>query len=80
MLGELIPEKAIEYKQTLQASNELVTLGSSPTMSNSYTVHLHRVCIMVCCNFCREGLQRCLSVDRDWLEETSFYLAVKAPM
>ena len=55
LLGELIPEKAIEYKQTLQASNELVTLGSSPTMSNSYTVHLHRVCIMVCCYLLSRG-------------------------
>ena len=50
VLDELSPKQAVVLKKLLQASNEPVVLGVSPTMVSSYTVHVWRARIIVSTN------------------------------
>ena len=64
LFDELDPKHAIQMKKALQASNELVTLGSSPTMQCAYTVHLHRVQLIICSNVWKVGLNKMKNTKR----------------
>ena len=80
VLDEIRPQVAITFKKALQASNELVTLGSSPTMCSAYNLYLHRVMIICCSNTWADDLAHMKPVDRDWLESNSVYVEVAEPM
>ena len=80
LLDEISPGVAIKIKKAMQASNELVTMGASPTMCSSYTVHLHRCQIICCSNVWAAGLKRCKKEDRAWLEANSCFVAVKSSL
>ncbi len=80
VLDEIRPQVAITFKKALQASNELVTLGSSPTMCSAYNLYLHRVMIICCSNTWADDLPRMCKVDRDWLESNSVYVEVAKAM
>lgn len=80
LLDELSPERAIELKKLLQSSNEVVTLGASPTMSHAYELHVHGCMIMICTNEWAVGLARLRGCDRDWLVHNSIYVHVSGPM
>ena len=69
-------------KKALQASSEMVTLASSPTMQCAYTVHLHRVQLIICSNVWKVGLNKMKGskADREWLEDNAVYVAVKENM
>ena len=82
LFDELDPKCAIQMKKALQASNEMVTLASSPTMQCAYTVHLHRVQLIICSNVWKVGLNKMKGsrADREWLEDNAVYVAVKENM
>ncbi len=80
LLDELAPKAAIGLKKLLQASNEVVVLGTSPTMVNAYTLHVHRVQIIVCTNVWVSGLKKLKKHDREWLEKNSYHVLVQEPM
>jgi hypothetical protein len=80
LLDELAPKAAIQLKKLLQASNEVVVLGTSPTMVNAYTLHVHRVQIIVCTNVWMSGLKKLKKHDREWLEKNSYHVLVQEPM
>ena len=82
LFDELEPTCAIQMKKALQASNEMVTLASSPTMQCAYTVHLHRVQLIICSNVWKVGLNKMKGqrADREWLEDNAVYVAVKENM
>lgn len=76
LFDELQAEAAIGIKKLLQASNDLCTLGSSPTNQHAYTVRLHRVKLVIASNHWREDL-RCLPTpDQNWLRDNSVYVFV----
>lgn len=77
LMDEITPQCAINIKKGMQASNELVTLGSSPTMCSAYTVHLHRCQIICCSNVWRTSLKKLKKPDREWLIANSYYVNVK---
>jgi hypothetical protein len=60
----------------VQASNELVTLGSSPTMCNAYKLHLHRVQIICCSNVWMSDLKKLNKKDAKWLMSNCRYVNV----
>ena len=80
LMDEITPKCAIGIKKAMQASNELVTLGSSPTMCSAYTVHLHRCQIICCSNVWKAGLKKLNKADRNWLIANSFYVSVTEAM
>jgi hypothetical protein len=76
LLDEITPKCAISIKKAVQASNELVTLGSSPTMCNAYKLHLHRVQIICCSNVWVSDLKKLNKKDAKWLLSNSRYVKV----
>jgi hypothetical protein len=80
LFDELSPRAAIGLKKVLQASNEICTMGVSPTMMNAYSVYLHRTQIVVCTNVWRSGLKKLKKEDREWLCANSTYVRVSEPM
>lgn len=80
LLDELSPQAAIRCKKMLQASNELVTMGVSPTMVASYCIHLWRTQVIVCSNVWASGLKKMKKKDRDWLVKNAIYIRVSEPM
>jgi len=80
LLDELSPRHAISLKKPLQASNELATMGVSPTMMSAYTIHTWKVRIVVCTNLWKTGLRKMKKVDRRWLEANSIYVPVGEPL
>ena len=76
LLDEITPKCAISIKKTVQASNELVTLGSSPTMCNAYKLHLHRVQIICCSNVWMSDLKKLNKKDAKWLMSNCRYVNV----
>lgn len=80
IFDELSPRAGILLKKALQASNEPVVMGVSPTMISSYTVHLWRIPLIVCTNLWDSGLKKMKKVDRDWLRTNSVYVKVREPL
>ena len=76
LLDEITPKCAISIKKAVQASNELVTLGSSPTMCNAYKLHLHRVQIICCSNVWMSDLKKLNKKDAQWLMSNCRYVKV----
>ena len=76
LLDEITPKCAISIKKAVQASNELVTLGSSPTMCNAYKLHLHRVQIICCSNVWSSDMKKLNKTDQQWLVRNARYLKV----
>jgi hypothetical protein len=80
VLDELCPSRAMLLKKALQSSNEVITLGSSPTMVSSYHVRLFAVRIIICCNLWKSQLEVMSPEDQDWLAKNTFYLKVDSQM
>lgn len=80
VLDELSPLFAIQIKKLLQASNEVVTLGSSPTMSHSYQVHAHRCMIIVCSNVWAAEMAAIPPHHREWLADNSVVVEIAQEM
>jgi hypothetical protein len=80
ILDELCPSRAMLLKKALQSSNEVITLGSSPTMVSSYHVRLFAVRIIICCNLWASQLEVMSPEDQDWLAKNTFYLKVDSKM
>ena len=80
VLDELSPHFAIQLKKLLQASNEVVTLGSSPTMSHSYQVHVHRCMIIVCSNVWAAEMAAIPLHHRNWLADNSVVVEIAQEM
>ena len=76
LMDEITPKCAISIKKAVQASNELVTLGSSPTMCNAYKLHLHRVQIICCSNVWMSDLKKLNKKDAKWLMSNCRYVNV----
>lgn len=80
LFDELGPKCAMTLKKCLQAGNDMVTLGSSPTMSHSYELHVWRVCMIICCNTWRAELRQLPHVDVEWLNTNSVLVEVAEPL
>ena len=80
VLDELSPKQVVVLKKLLQASNEPVVLGVSPTTVSSYTVHVWRTRIIVSTNLWNAGMRRLPKVDSAWLRKNSVYVAVQSPL
>jgi hypothetical protein len=80
LLDEVTPRCCISIKKAMQASNEMVTLAVSPTMCNSYSVHLHRCQIICCSNVWAESLRKLKKADRSWLQKNCYFVKVTEPM
>ena len=80
LLDEITPKVAISIKKAVQASNEIVTLGSSPTMCSAYKLHLHRVQIICCSNVWMSEMPTLSKMDANWLMSNCRYVAVTDSM
>ena len=80
LFDELKAEAAIAIKKLLQASNDLCTLGSSPTNQHIYTVWAHATRMVIASNIWRTKLTMLQPADKDWLELNSFYVYVDSPL
>ena len=80
LFDELSAKEGIKLKKCLQASNEPVVMGVSPTMMSAYTVHVYRTRIIVCTNLWAGGVRNLNKLDRDWMNKNSVYIAVKEPL
>ena len=80
LMDAITPKCAISIKKAVQASNELVTLGSSPTMCNAYKLHLHRVQMICCSNVWSSGMKKLTKKDQQWLNSNARYLKVTETM
>jgi len=80
VLDEMGPDKAIQLKKVMQASNDDALLGASPTMQHAYTVNSHRTMIVVTTNVWAVGLKTLHEEHRDWLFHNSIVVHIDAPM
>jgi hypothetical protein len=80
VLDELKAHTAIELKKMLQASNDVISLGTSPTMQFSFGVNCWRTMFVVATNTWKEDLQKLRPCDASWLDLNSVYIAVTQPL
>jgi hypothetical protein len=80
LFDELSPKAALTLKKCLQASNDTVMLGASPTMSHAYSLHLFKVAMVICCNNWQEQLVSLTASEVEWLTTNCFYIAVDRPL
>lgn len=80
LFDELSPRAALTLKKCLQASNDTVQLGASPTMSHAYSLHLFKVAMVICCNNWQEQLVSLTTSEVEWLTTNCFYVAVDGPL
>jgi len=80
LFDELSPKAALMLKKCLQASNDTVQLGASPTMSHAYSLHLFKVAMVICCNNWQEQIVSLTPSEVEWLTTNCFYIAVDGPL
>ena len=80
LFDELSPKAALMLKKCLQASNDTVQLGASPTMSHAYSLHLFKVAMVICCNNWQEQILSLTTSEVEWLTTNCFYIAVDGPL
>ena len=80
LLNEITAKCAIGIKKATQASNELVTLGSGPTMCSAYAVRLHRCQIIRCSNVWSSAIKKLSKADQKWLTANAVLFKVTESM
>ena len=82
VLDEMSPQRALECKKLIQASNEPCIMGTSPTMQHSYTVYTWRTKFVISTNTWESGMG-CKSItdeDREWLVNNAVVVQVDEPL
>lgn len=80
LFDELSPKAALTLKKCLQAGNDTVQLGASPTMAHAYSLHVFKVAMIICCNNWQEELQTLSPSEVEWLTTNCFYCSVDGPL
>jgi hypothetical protein len=80
ILDELSATSAIACKKMLQASNDIVNLGTSPTMQFSFSMTCWKTMFVVASNTWKSDLVAMRPCDKAWLEMNSVYIEVKEPL
>jgi len=80
LFDELSPKAALTLKKCLQAGNDTVQLGASPTMVHAYSLHVFKVEMVICCNNWQEELTTLSASEVEWLTTNCFYCAVDGPL
>ena len=80
IFDEIVPEMVLQQRKVFQASKVAVELGRSATNCHMYTVHLHRVRMVLCSNRWKSCSASLTLEDADWLRANSFFLRVTAPL
>jgi hypothetical protein len=80
ILDELRASSAVLLKKMLQASNDVIQLGTSPTMQFAYSKNCWRTMFVICTNTWAFDLKSLDECDVKWLEVNSVYIAVDRPL
>jgi len=80
ILDELSATSAIACKKMLQASNDIVNLGTSPTMQFSFALTCWKTMFVVASNTWQSDLAAMRQCDKAWLELNAVYIEVKEPL
>jgi hypothetical protein len=73
LFDEAKPAMVIKCKKLFMAPNCWLTMGTSNTNCNSYTVWVHRCKMMICSNTWEEDLAKLSSEDQAWITNNSFF-------
>ena len=80
ILDEFSATSGIACKKMLQASNDIVNLGTSPTMQFSFSLTCWKTMFVVASNTWKSDLVAMRPCDKAWLELNSVYIEVKEPL
>ena len=80
IFDEITPKMVLAQRKVFQAGNSSVQLGSSATNCHIYTVHVHRVKMVLCTNNWRTEEAVMSLQDVQWLEANSVVVNVQTPL
>jgi hypothetical protein len=80
LFDEASVQMVLKNRKLFQAPNALVTLGTSPTNRDAYSVYLNDTLLVICSNSWTLQVSLTPSVDAEWIRKNQVYVDVSEPL
>ena len=80
LFDEASVQMVLKNRKLFQAPNALVTLGTSPTNRDAYSVYLNDTLLVICSNSWNLQVSLAPSVDAEWVRKNQVYVGVSEPL
>jgi hypothetical protein len=80
LFDEASVQMVLKNRKLFQAPNALVTLGTSPTNRDAYSVCLNDTLLVICSNSWKLQVSLTPSVDAEWIRKNQVYVDVSEPL